>query len=510
MPLKYLPDADPRTPGVVTDMQYLLPTTTGYSLLPVGTTAGEVSVATPATTTAAKFWACNTSRAGARYFWCGPNGSNKVYENTQNLAAQGNSGNVLTTWSDITGTATVQSGYFQFESVGIVVLAATGSALQVSASPGSAFANLGGGAPNASLICKSTEFILAFNASGNGDDWSCSALGNYASWTPSLATQAATGNLTQTPGSVVACAAWRDMVIVWKLNSMYIGRYIGPPYSWGWTVFSTTVGAQSQASVAVTDDGVFWWSGADFMTYNGGNGPQSIGSGLIETARQSGLNQWTTAGPLSTATVFDCPVTAEQRSKTIFFGPYAYNYELGKWSKFTDICWTTSTSTAFRGYSGYTGGGNTADLQWQRLGAGHSMNGCIYYIDSTGANIRTFYPWWQNTDWTNSAMVPYLTTNDYTANDSTVFIDRVVPQFKQPVPAAQFTINVDMSQTTAVGMTPSFGADVACDATKLRSDVTAEAKVQRAKIKFSKVAGGAILRPEILDIFVRARPGGKD
>ena len=168
---------------------------------------------------------------------------------------------------------------------GNAIIAANGvDKLQVST--GGAFADMAGGEPTgAQCLAANLGFILAGNMGDgtNADAWGCSALGNYASWTPSLATQAANGRLLDTPGPIRAMVSLRDAVIAYKDDSIYVGNYIGDTVNgviWGWQVISDKIGCSSPHGVAVLNNvhyflhktGVYAFDGTQVS--NIGNGVQ--------------------------------------------------------------------------------------------------------------------------------------------------------------------------------------------------------------------------------------------
>jgi hypothetical protein len=79
--------------------------------------------------------------------------------------------------------------------------------------------------------------------------WWCCALEDETDWTPSIATQCATGELLSSPGPIVAGKRLADNIIAYKERSMHVGQYAGPPNIWEWREIPGVVGTYSNESV---------------------------------------------------------------------------------------------------------------------------------------------------------------------------------------------------------------------------------------------------------------------
>lgn len=117
--------------------------------------------------------------------------------------------------------------------------------------------------------------------------WWCSAIGDYTDWTPSIATQSATGILTSSPGKITAGRRFGDSIIVFKNEAMYRGDYVGAPAIWSFSQIPGEVGALSQEVVVNvgTPDAprLIFMGPEDFYTFDGSR-PIPIGSNRVKVA----------------------------------------------------------------------------------------------------------------------------------------------------------------------------------------------------------------------------------
>ena len=137
------------------------------------------------------------------------------------------------------------------------------------------------GAPQAKIIEVVADFVMAFNTNAGSDVWHCSALLDETDWTPSLTTQATTGRLVKTPGSITAAKTFGDQVIAYKDRSMYLGRYVGTPSVWEFELLPVDVGCIGID--AVTDlggAGHIFVGRSDILLFDGTR-PVSIAEGAV-------------------------------------------------------------------------------------------------------------------------------------------------------------------------------------------------------------------------------------
>jgi len=134
--------------------------------------------------------------------------------------------------------------------------------------PYRAAAPLGGNPPHGALAATVGDFLFIFDSAGN--DWNCSAIGNDASWSPDIGTQAANGVLGDTPGPIVgAHALGSNQLLVYKQRAVYLGSYVGPPVIWSFDRLAADAGAVCQEAV-VNHGGVQVFMGLEnFYTCDG-------------------------------------------------------------------------------------------------------------------------------------------------------------------------------------------------------------------------------------------------
>lgn len=262
----WLPDADPTAPGVIAEVENLLPTLRGYA--PDYSLA--VSQRYPVTLPARVFSADSTFYAGAGVCLFGT--ATGLY------AAQDGT---LVDRSRATAYATINEGYeWRFATFatasGTYVLATNAlNILQVTANITTTdFADVAS-APLGNTICVQRNFVLLGNfLTGSwpyDDGWRCSAQEDHTDWTPDIATQSAQGRLTQTPGGIVRLIAYQDSVIAFKATSTYRGTYTGPTANtWSFPLISRSVGLVSHDAVCEADGVLYWMGPAGFYAYAGG------------------------------------------------------------------------------------------------------------------------------------------------------------------------------------------------------------------------------------------------
>ena len=259
-----MPDADPTIPGIITDCEMFEPSLRGMRSAP-----GAVNTDLPALAAACKGAALVTKLDGTKRLFAGTLTS--LYE-----AGSG-------TWNDRSaGTYAVASdGVWQFRQFGNVTLAQNGVD-EPQASTASAFSALTA-MPIAKHIETAAGFVMVANITdasyAHADGWWCSALYDYANWTPSIATQSAQGRLFDTPGPINALRAIGGDMVAFKDRSMYLGRYVGPDVIWAWQQVPGNVGAYSQQSVVSDGASLYWWGGDDFYRFDGSR-PVPIGEAV--------------------------------------------------------------------------------------------------------------------------------------------------------------------------------------------------------------------------------------
>lgn len=320
----FAPDLDSTTPGVITDCSNIIPVPKGFAAAPTQAATGLDALASTCRgfVVARKLDDTNRLIAGT---------ATALYERSG------------TSWSNVssapyTGSAETRWRFAQFGDVTL----ATNRADAVQSSSSGAFADLAGTPPKASIVETVAGFVMLFDvndaAYGYGDSpdrWWCSGLYNQTTWSPSTATQAATGRLFDTPGKITAGRRLGANVVVYKEKSLFLGVYQGPPFVWGFQLVSSDIGCLSQEACVNIETAHIFASHDDFYAFDGSQ-PQSIGEG-VRKWYQDNLNL-----------AYKHRVTAlhdRARSLVYFFFPSAssingdpdlglvYNYAKGEWGK---------------------------------------------------------------------------------------------------------------------------------------------------------------------------------
>lgn len=270
--LQYAPDLDPTTPGLITGGNGFIPTLRGIAGAP-----------TPLDTALDPLPAACIGAASLRRL----DGTNRFFACTATRIYEAGA----TTWTDRSAGApsdyVAVSGRWRLAQFGNVSLAASKeNTLQESTT--TAFSPISG-APKADIVETVGAFVMAFNVNDGTDKphgWACSAISNHASWTPSIATQAANGVLTSIPGKITAARRFGDQVVVYKERGMYLGYYSGPPFIWSFTEIPSDTGTWCQESVVnigtPEQPKHFFVGQEDFYVFDGGR-PQPVGLGVKES-----------------------------------------------------------------------------------------------------------------------------------------------------------------------------------------------------------------------------------
>lgn len=243
-------------------------------------------------------------------------------------------------WSDVSRAAAYTPNSTQrwrFAQFGNVSLAANGAdTIQASVSTG-AFSCISG-APVAAVVETVGAFVFGFNTSTNAHGWQCAGINGYTSWTTSIATQAASGVLTATPGPILAGRRFGAAVVAYKKNSMYLGYYVGPPNIWQFDQIPGNAGAMSQEAVVnigTPDNPKHIFMGEDNFYIFDGAKPVPIGTNRIKQQVFNALLQ---------SRYYACAALHDRvNNRVYFYYPVAdsvlpdhcvvYNYRTDKWGQ---------------------------------------------------------------------------------------------------------------------------------------------------------------------------------
>lgn len=220
--LGFSPDADPTTPGVITDCTHFIPFINGMEGAPSDVTPSDVPVLDDECLGAGVL----TNLDGIRRILAGT--AADLFELSSGV------------WDDV-GRGTPYNASadarWMFAQFGNTTLATNRTdEMQRSTGPGVDFADIAG-APKASIIFTVGSQVMALNVNDGTDKpdgWHCCALNDDTDWTPSIATQAASGRLVSSPGALTAGGRLGAAAVAYKTKSIYLGRYVGAPAVWEW------------------------------------------------------------------------------------------------------------------------------------------------------------------------------------------------------------------------------------------------------------------------------------
>ncbi len=275
--VSYRPDDDPTQPGIITSGNGFVAVERGIKAAPT-----PVSTLLPALTGACRGAHLANKLDGTTRFFAAT--ATKLYEAS------------ITVWTDRSsggGSYSTVNDRWRFTQFGDVTVAASKqNLLQVSTT--GAFAPIAGSI-RADIVETVGLFVLAFNTDDTagvglyGDrphSWWCSGLSNHTTWTPNIATQAATGILTSVNGKITAAKRFGTQVVVYKRDGMYLGQYAGPPFIWEFLDIPSDTGTwcqESVVSIGTPEQPKHFFVGRnDFYVFDGGR-PVPVGQGVRET-----------------------------------------------------------------------------------------------------------------------------------------------------------------------------------------------------------------------------------
>lgn len=299
----FAPDLPSDTPGIFLDSQNLMPTTRGFvprrqltaisDVLPAGVSGSAVCI----------------GGYVARYL----DGSSRLFAGTENgLYQLGVDG----LWADVSRTSgagfiagqpygdttPITGRRWRFTQFGSDTLAVNGlNTPQVIIGPGAPgpptakFADLAGiagsGVLAASLVATvggGSPFSMLGNTNVQSHQLWWSAFANDTTWIPNLATQAGNYALFDTDGPLIALRQLGDRAIAYKLRSIYLGQYVGPPLIWAWQLLTSEVGAQSQEGVINLGDRHVFLGFDNFYVLDGAGPPRPIENNLRRWLMEDG------------------------------------------------------------------------------------------------------------------------------------------------------------------------------------------------------------------------------
>lgn len=265
--LGFTPDADPLTPGVITDCTNLVPTETGMQGAPSGMAPSDAPVLAAACLGAVVVTKLDSTRrliAGT---------GTKLYEL---------SGGV---WVDVSRATSYTAGSdtrWSLCQFGDTTIAANGQIIQRSAGTG-AFADIAS-APSAKIVFSVGAFVMALNVNDGAvkpDGWANCASFDDTDWVPNVATLANSGRLVSTPGMITAGGRLGEFAIAYKEKSIYVGQFVGAPATFDWTPAPSgnagCVGQDAWCDI----NGMHFVVGTDNIWLFDGTRPTPIGNGQV-------------------------------------------------------------------------------------------------------------------------------------------------------------------------------------------------------------------------------------
>jgi hypothetical protein len=215
-----------------------------------------------------------------------------------------------------------------------VVAANIGYAIQVST--GSTFADLTN-APKASIVLAQSKALLALNyIDSNGsfpNGIKITTRGSSTTWDADNSNEAATAKLVETPGEIYAGATLNDLVVVWKRNSMYVGRFVGGSEKWQFNLFSPYIGCYGKEAWVTTPAGIIFTGPAGTYIFDG-SVPREIDQGVRQLISDyvSGDNDFGINIQMSHDEYSSCVFMWIPEAINGEFVCFAYNYRDGRWS----------------------------------------------------------------------------------------------------------------------------------------------------------------------------------
>lgn len=266
----FAPDLDPTSPGIITDMQFAVPSMRGYR---GGAVTADIGIAALADTPLSAVTIAGMA-GNIRTFVGSPT---KIYEK------------IGAAWTDRSRATPAYgasiSNPWQFAQFGNTSLAINKSD-QLQASSTAAFSNAN--APTAATMCVWKGFVVLANTNDGGSGvlygdspnrWWTSAYLDYTSWTPSISTQCTTGLLVETPGKITALQVLGEYLIAYKDKSIYVGRDAGSPTVLQFSLLPGEIGCSSPDAIVNIGNAHIFIGTSDIYLFDG-NAVRPIGEAI--------------------------------------------------------------------------------------------------------------------------------------------------------------------------------------------------------------------------------------
>lgn len=271
--LSFAPDLDETTPEVLVEVT-AVPTARGYKSPPAGVTTNSDALADP-------------SQGAALMLKL--DGTVRTISGTADALYELSSG----AWVDVSdvGGYTVGAVRWWFAQFGNTTLAGN-KATQLQQSASGAFAPVAN-SPKAGCADTCAGFLVLGDlddtgsglSTGYGDQshrwWTSQLFNPTGTWAPSVATQATSGLLVDTPGAITAMKRLRDNIVAYKGKSIYVGDFVGPPVVLAFRKVSEDVGCVARDAVVAANSLHYFPGDDDFYVFDGQTA-QKIGGGIRE------------------------------------------------------------------------------------------------------------------------------------------------------------------------------------------------------------------------------------
>ena len=246
---------------------------------------------------------------------------------------------------------------------------------------GTLFADLTG-APKANVCAVSRNFVFLGNLGstwgstttvvGAGDMVAWSGIGDYTDWSLNVTvTQSSYAIFNDTPGPITAISEFRDGIVVFKGESMYQGRYVGPGANspvWDFERISDKVGCLGPRSLTNIDTALVFVGQDDIYLYDGTR-PISITRGIRSTLVAN--NQLTGAGTFAMQVGHDKPNKSVLFSTDVGNTTYVWSYLWDRWGALGNSDWVIHCNTNADDFRAVTMSSVTAGAQSYSTATNH-------------------------------------------------------------------------------------------------------------------------------------------
>lgn len=234
------------------------------------------------------------------------------------------------------GGYTASDSWWFSQGVGANEIVAATLAHTIQRSTGGNFSDLAN-APKALIVLAQSEALLALNyidgATTVPNGIKISDRGDSTVWTAASSNDAAAVRLVETPGGIVAGATLNDLVVVWKRDSMYVGRFVGGDEKWQFNLLSPHVGCYGLEAWASTPAGIIFAGPAGIYLFDG-SVPREVDQGVRQLMMNyiGSENSYGSTIKMSHDEYASCVFLWVMDADSNNFLCFAYNYREGRWS----------------------------------------------------------------------------------------------------------------------------------------------------------------------------------